>query len=126
MKPIQLYYCDKKSSNTGRCSKVACYSALAVARGTKKEYLIHRCEEHKLTATNAKKVDVVSLVNFPQKEEHEEVNTFLRSFIGKPIFSSFHRNKYPITGKYLKDNGAIMCQDDRGKWYLIYYHQIKK
>lgn len=122
---MKIIYCDKKSSNTGRCGKIACYSALAVSKGTKKEYLIHRCEEHKLTATQGKNVDVVSVLPFPQTEEVEEVNKFLRSFIGKEIFSTWHRNKHPFIGKFLKDNGSIMCQDGRGKWALIYYHQIK-
>jgi len=121
---MKLFYCDKKLSNTGRCSKVACYSALMVSKKTKNENIINRCEEHKLAATQGKNVDTVSVMTFNQSEELEEVNSFLRGFIGKDVFSRFHRNKHPFIGKYLKQNGAIMCQDSKGKWALIYYHQI--
>lgn len=122
---MKLFYCDKKSSNTGRCSNVACYSALLISKKTKNENIVNRCEEHKLTATQGKYVDVESVMIFNQSEKLELINSFLRSYIGKEIFSTYHINKYPLIGKYLKPNGAIMCQDSKGKWVLIYYHQIK-
>jgi len=120
---MDLIYCDKKSSNTGHCSNIACYSAMAVSKKTKKEYVLNRCEEHKLTSTANKKI--VSLIKLDQKEELDRVNKLLHSLIGKNIFSNFHRNKYPLVGKYLKDNGGIMCKDSRGKWQYVYYRQIQ-
>lgn len=119
---MNLIYCDKKSSNTGRCSRLACYVCI-FSSDTGKEYTQYRCEEHKTSPTANKKVKFHT--SFTQETKLNEVNSFLRTLIGKPVFSSWHRNKYPMIGKYLKSNGAIMCQDSKGKWLLVYHHQIK-
>lgn len=120
---MKLIYCDKKCSNTGRCSQIARYRCISVSE-TGKEYTQWRCEEHKKTATANKKITEYN--PFSQLDEHIRINAFLGTLIGKPIFSSFHRNTQPMIGKYLKSNGAIMCRTHRGKWSLVYYHQIKQ
>jgi hypothetical protein len=118
-----LVYCDKKLSNTSRCSKLAQFSCNSfTSNGNEQKH--HRCFEHKLTATSNSKVDPQTLSEFNQRENIIEVQSYLQQFIGKEVFSRHHKNKRPYTGVYLKNNGAIMCKDNRDKWYLVYYHQI--
>ena len=121
---MQLIYCDKKGSNTGSCPCIATFKGnLVDEKG--KIFLSHRCLEHRYCGTVHKSIDKESMLVLDQSKALVEVNSFLRTYIGKEVFSKFHRNKHALIGVYLKDNGSIMCQNPKNKeWKLVYYHQI--
>ena len=122
---MNLIYCNKKTSNTGTCSKIAMYTGQTVSRkGNDKTKKVHRCEEHKFCGTVNHKIEHSTLTPLDQNDVINDVNNYLKSFIGKEIFSRHHRNKYPFIGCYLKPNGAIMCKGHNNKWFLVYYNQI--
>lgn len=110
----KLKYCEKRTSNTTKCSSLATYK---VSLGDSNCY---RCEEHKNAQTQNKKVS--SLEPFTQNIELYEVNKYLQSLIGKTIFSKMHKTELLV--KYLKPNGAVMCTSKFGKFKLVYYYQI--
>lgn len=118
---MEVIFCDKKLSNTSSCSNVACYSSMLVSEKTKKEYVHNRCEQHKSTATQGSKC--TSFLELDQTEKVKEVRTKLLALIGTKILSKFHRTKFPILIKYVKNCG-VMCLSDKGKWLYVYYHQI--
>lgn len=117
---MNLKYCDKKSSNFGGCSCLATYKCeLQLKHETK---TVYRCEEHKFSGTVKGKINKNTIEPFDQQEKINEVNVFLRTLIGKEVVSKFHRGTFE--GKYIKDNGGIMCQSHNGKWKFVYHHQI--
>lgn len=121
-----LIYCAKELSQTGSCSCLAKYKVVLQTKlnPTNGEQRIeHRCETHKQTATAKKKVIEISPID--QTENLKEVNIFLKTFIGKIVPNKRHGCN-PI-GRYLKDNGGIMCQNPVTlAWKYIYYNQIIK
>ena len=68
-------------------------------------------EYHQCKSSNANS-EYWLLSKLNQEKEIQEVNKFLRYYIGKPVNSSFHRTRREnvFIGKFLKDNGIIMCQ----------------
>lgn len=68
---------------------------------------------------------VISQEPFNQSESLGNVNRFLNDLVGKDVFSKWHRNTHSFIGKYLKENGGIMCQNEHTKkWKFVYYHEI--
>ena len=123
---VKLKYCDTKNSNTSHCANIAKYKVVLISRkndtnGERRNEL--RCEEHKNTGTNKKKV--IECVLHEQQETVNKINTFLKSLIGKNIKSRFHTARQ-LRVKYLKDNCAVMCyQEHSKKWKYVYYEQIE-
>jgi len=117
---MNVIFCDKKTGNESRCSSIATYSSMLISK-LGKEHIHNRCEKHKHTATQSMKC--VSFIPLDQSEEFKMVQSKLKLLIGTKIFSSFHRLKYPILVKYVKDCG-VMCLSDKGKWLYVYCHQI--
>jgi hypothetical protein len=119
-----LKYCQCKTG-TGHCSNIATFKVkLGPKKLTDKPKFInaYRCTKHIDKGTVSKKV--VEKAECNQVNDLEQINTYLRSLIGKKIRSRFHHNQV-IEVKYLKDNGAVMgFQPVTKKWKYIYYNQI--
>ncbi len=122
MKGLILKYCDKKVGNNASCGSLAAYTGNLHHEGGKVS-TCYRCEEHIRTKTAHAKVDKDSLLPFNQDAERNAINDFLQSYIGKIVPNKFKWKE--LTGKYIKDNGGIMCQNGLGKWKFLYYHQIR-
>lgn len=125
----KLQYCQSRSSNTGHCAEIAAHTVTLITRNNKEngeKRTERRCEKHKNKGTTKK--CVIDSKTLDQSELYGQVNRFLNSLIGKNIVSSYHpvTYQYPFIGKYLKDNGGIMCYNDHTKkWKFVYYHQIQ-
>ena len=120
---MSLIYCNKKHSNTSRCANIAVFKGYHTD-ALQQDHIVWRCDSCKNQKTVGQKGKSLNLIPFDQSEEMNHINQILLSFVGNPVFSRHHRNKYPFTGKYLKPNGAIMCTNDLGKWFLVYYKQL--
>lgn len=116
----KLFHCDKRTSNTMCCSKLATFK---VQLKTKSDKVVnaYRCDEHHKVATQNK--TVISSEIFSQTNELYEVNKFLKSLINKTIFSKKHRCEVLV--KYLKPNASVMCLSDNGKYLLVYHYQVE-
>ena len=122
---MNILYCDKKLSNTGTCVHLATYKSKFITKKNKDNGQItthHRCDQHKTTST----VHTIWLSSEPitQYFEIDNIITTLKTYIGKEITSSWHRNKYPLIGKFIKDCGIMCLEDKTKKWVYVYYHQI--
>ena len=120
---MKLIYCDKKCSNNATCSNIAKYKVELCGKDVTRSRAGYRCEEHRLTTTVNCHVNRDNIAAIDQNRTHYEVNNFLRGYIGKPVPNKLHNN---VIGKYVKDNGGIMCFNEKTKkWKYVYYHQIK-
>ncbi len=122
----KLKYCDTKLSDISGCGSLAAYKVKLASRKNESETTetvsAYRCEHHKGTGTNSKKV--IELIPFDQFANIRQVNEFMRSIVGKEIVSKFH-SANGLKVIYLKDNGGIMCQQPiTKKWKFVYSHQI--
>jgi hypothetical protein len=117
---MKLIYCNKKSSNSGSCSSLATHKCeLQFNHETK---TVYRCDKHKFSGTVHGKVNQNTVEVIDQQKELNEVNVFLKSLIGTKFTSKFHRGV--LEGKYIKENGGIMCLSHNNKWKFVYHHQI--
>lgn len=123
----KLNYCQCKHSNNGHCSSVATYQVKL--RSRKNDHVTattewsYRCEEHKNTGTNGRKI--IEANPFDQSYALQKINEFLKSLIGRNIKSTYHSARW-LEVKYLKNNGAVMCfQPITKKWKYVYYNQIE-
>ena len=110
----KLKYCEKKIGNSSTCGNLAQYKVILG------DSYCYRCEKHKNTKTRTKKVQKIE--NFNQTIELYEVNKYLKSLIGKTIFSNFHKKELLV--KYVKTNASIMCIDNHGDYKLVFHNQI--
>jgi len=125
----KLYYCDKKSGNTCKCSNIATRQ-VKLRRKSEKDKLTasqelqHRCEEHANTSTVNKVV--VESTPLDQSYSITMINRFLNTLIGKNIVSKMHTARQ-LRVKYVKpEKGGVMCfQEHSNKWKFVYYEQIE-
>ena len=116
----KLQYCDKKMGNNSRCSSLA--TNICELEFTDKKKTSYRCDIHKVTGTVHGTINKETTKPFKQQQAIDEVNSFLKSLIGVKFYSKIHRCE--IEGKYIKDNGGLMCISNFGKWKFVYHHQI--
>ena len=119
-----IKYCCNKTSNSSHCSSPAKYKVLLVSRKNDSEKTMEsfRCEDHKNSGTNGKKVSVLTAYN--QDENLTKVFTFLRSLIGKKITAKVHTAK-ELEVLYVKETCGVMCLHPITKKYkFVYYNQI--
>jgi hypothetical protein len=124
----KLHYCNKKCSNTAKCSGIAtlqvCLKSKAPKDGAPESVLWeYRCDDHATTGTSSK---VVSESRpFDQTKTLEIINKYLTSLIGRNIKSKAH-TALMLRVKYIKfDKGGVMCfQEHSKKWKFVYYEQI--
>ena len=123
-----LYYCDKKTGHSCKCSGIATRRIRLKNRHEKDmpnavSEWGYRCEEHAITPT-AKRV-VVESIPYNQWHIVTEINLFLSILVGKNIQSKIHRYQH-LRVKYVKPNtGGVMCfQEKTNKWKFVYYNQI--
>lgn len=115
----RLKYCQKKMSNVSHCSNIATYKVIIeTPHNERNEY---RCAEHCNSKTVKGKVIKKTIID--QSSLLSTINDELRTYIGKELYSS--HCKQIVTGKYLKNNGSIMCLSKYNKWRLVYHHQIR-
>lgn len=118
----KVHYCNKKLGNTSRCSNYATH--LSVLTNDVQEDEVYRCEEHKGSRTQNKRV--IYSMPFDQRENIRKVDSFLKNLIGRTIKSSAHTAKELVV-LYTKPNGGIMCQQPITKKYkFVYYNQIRE
>jgi len=125
----KLYYCDKKSGNTCKCSNIATRQVKLRRKSesdklTASQELQHRCEEH----ANASTVNKVVVESNPLDQSYSltMINRFLNTLIGKSIVSKMHTARQ-LRVKYVKpEKGGVMCfQEHSKKWKFVYYEQIE-
>ncbi len=126
----KLYYCDKKTGNTCKCSNIATRQVKLKNKAEKDRITAqqewqYRCEKHAATPTVNKVV--VESNPFDQSYSLTKINRFLHSLIGKNIVSKVHTARQLIV-KYVKPNsGGVMCfQEHSKKWKFVYYEQISE
>lgn len=130
----RLKYCGKLTGMSSSCPNVATKQVKLCNKKDLQKFIKlkyemdYRCDEHEKTGTVSK--SVYEIRDLDQCFELQIINNFLKTILGKKIISSYHRNSKgkhtELTVKYLKENGAVMCFDERRKsWEYVYYHQIK-